>query len=426
MWLVQTKSYADNTGLRIGLVTRPWGFTDSPDCEAISCGESTKSPDAVAIGRHGNYLFWGFAASPEMMTEEAKTVFANAIVYAASKRGERIIARKYEDRTATKAFIKDMTHSLTREAYEDRIAFDKKFNDEQLKKYNDAKAKKDRGEKLTASEERSVSMKPRASKPTTWKEYIDSNARMKELQQFGTDNEKMIKFLNDNADYLYGGKKFYEFEIDEDAKSLKTSIVDKELLNKAIELWESGKDVAKAKRILDRYSLCTFETAEEWRNWYNTNKDKLFFTQSGGWIYMVDTDDEFEPGNNYRAKAAYVATRDMVFPKLSARFPVYFDSKLVRFDGGQQGIVTRVKILEGHHIYSIVADGDAYTETQFEYILPEGVTLAEKYLPADEPYTGNGTTRYTGDVIFIQMLDGVAPEGTVTVKYTYQSCDAHG
>ncbi len=426
MWQVQKESYLSQKGLKVGLVARPWGFSDSPDTEYISAGESTKSPDAVALGRHGNFFFWGFAASPSLMTDEARLVFANALVYTASKRGEKVLSRKYEDRVATKSYIKEMKHHLTREAYESRVALEKSHHQQMAETHKKLKEKSDKREELSNNERMTLARNMGAYKQTTWEAYIEKNARMKELKQFGTDVNKMIAFIDENADYLYGGKKFYEFEVDNDAKSLKTSIVDKELLNKAIALWESGKDVAKAKRILDRYTLCAFETAGEWRTWYDTYKDNLFFTQSGGWIYMVDSDDIFAQGNDYRAKAAYVATRDMKFPKLTNSSPVAMQSKLVFFDGGQQGIVTRVKILDSYHIYSFVAEGDAYSVTEFDYTLPAGVTLAEKIMPTDEFYLESGTTRYTKDVIFVQMLDGRAKEGEVTVKCTYQACDANG
>ena len=46
----------------------------------------------MAIGRHGNFLHWGFAALSDDMTDEARDVFANAVVYIAGFAG-RIITR---------------------------------------------------------------------------------------------------------------------------------------------------------------------------------------------------------------------------------------------------------------------------------------------------------------------------------------------
>lgn len=75
------------------MVSRPGGFEDSPEAEIISGGVSAKTWDAVAIGRHGNFLHWGFAALSDDMTDEARDVFANAVVYIAGFAGQTPVAR---------------------------------------------------------------------------------------------------------------------------------------------------------------------------------------------------------------------------------------------------------------------------------------------------------------------------------------------
>ena len=88
MWKVQTEDYKDGQGYFIGEVLNGDGFNDSPDCEFISGGESDKDIDAMAIGRNGNMLHWGFSASPKFMTQEAKKVFINAIYYIKNFKGQ--------------------------------------------------------------------------------------------------------------------------------------------------------------------------------------------------------------------------------------------------------------------------------------------------------------------------------------------------
>ncbi len=425
MWKVQTDSYFTNPLLRIGMVSRPGGFKGLPDTEYISAGESTKSPDAIALGRHGNFFLWGFTASPRHMTDEAKVVFANAVAYTAGLKGKQIISRKYNVQLVSKNYIKDILHYLTRERHESSETFHREFYAKQADEYKKAKERQAKGEKLTKLELEKISRKPIVYKPTSWENYVKKYA-VGALRQFGADADKMRAFLIENQDYLYASSDFVGFELDKDALSLKTSVMNHQLLDKAIALWESGKDIAMAKRILNRYTLCTFENVEQWREWYDTNKSMLYFTESGGWIYLVNSNDPTVEGNSYRAKATYIATRDMKFPKLTSSNPVAFSSKLVRYDGGQQAIVTRVKILDGFHIYSIVSEQDAYTETKFEYSLPDGVTLGASILPSDEPYTLAGTTRYTNDVTFVQFINGDVSSKDITVKYTYQCCDAGG
>ena len=88
MWRVQTKKAdSDTAKYPSGFVSKE-GFGDSPDAEVISGGKSIKSIDVVAIGRHGNFLQWGFRASPRFMTDAAKVAFVNSVHYIANFDGE--------------------------------------------------------------------------------------------------------------------------------------------------------------------------------------------------------------------------------------------------------------------------------------------------------------------------------------------------
>ncbi len=77
MWHVQ------NTGKRFGgVVARSYGFTDSPDAEIIALGVNVgKEYGAVGVGRQGNFLQWGYSASPSKMTDAGRKLFLNCIHY---------------------------------------------------------------------------------------------------------------------------------------------------------------------------------------------------------------------------------------------------------------------------------------------------------------------------------------------------------
>ena len=169
MWQVQTVSRHNNEDMRPGLITRPGGFEDSPDAEFISGGESAKSLDAVAIGRHGNFLHWGFAASPADMTEEAKSVLANAIVYIAQFKGETPIARGYRD-MITRDAVGSFIFAATGKAYQESLKFQERVNKEMEELKIKAQEKKDRGEKLEKYEEYQLNWQ--SPKPATYKEYL--------------------------------------------------------------------------------------------------------------------------------------------------------------------------------------------------------------------------------------------------------------
>ncbi|MBN2133349.1 MAG: hypothetical protein JW741_27875 [Sedimentisphaerales bacterium] len=77
VWRVQ------NTGKTFGgVVARSYGFTDSPDAEILAVGFNRgKEYGAIGIGRHGNFLQWGYSAAPSQMTEAGRTLFLNCVHY---------------------------------------------------------------------------------------------------------------------------------------------------------------------------------------------------------------------------------------------------------------------------------------------------------------------------------------------------------
>lgn len=301
MWSVQTKGYKSDPDMGIGLVSRPWGYLDSPDAEYISSGVCDKTLDAVAIGRHGNFLHWGFVASPAYMTEQAKPVFANAIVYISKFAGKQIIARKYDDRVPTREYIKELKYLITPESHEMMKEMDIKWNERMTQEREEAKAKKARGEQLNPMESSVLNYK--SSPPTTYKEHFMKygvRGGGEELyEMFGMDVAAYHNYYDQNYDYFYGQAP-YKLSIDQDIKEMGIPNYDKRVLDEAIKLMESGKDVAKGERILKRYTLQNFATAAEWRAWYKKNHKKLFWTESGGWLFLVKSDDP--KANDYSSR----------------------------------------------------------------------------------------------------------------------------
>lgn len=79
VWTVQRGEFPNDWD--VGLVSDPYGFEDSPDCEWISSGINSKGPTAMALGRQANLFLWGFAGDPTHLTESGKAVFVNTLVY---------------------------------------------------------------------------------------------------------------------------------------------------------------------------------------------------------------------------------------------------------------------------------------------------------------------------------------------------------
>jgi hypothetical protein len=424
MWRVQTKGYQTDKGFRIGMVARPWGFEDSPDAEYISSGVSAKTLDAVAIGRHGNFLGWGFAASPAYLTPEAQTVFANAVAYIAKFNGQGLLARKYHDRLATKEWVREVKYTLTPESFAARQKMNERFTAQMLETRRTAEEKQARGEKLDPREQ--ASLRFSAPKPEVYADFVKSRRGVPGLfERFGTDVAAYHRFYDENLPYLYSVAPFYLFELDEDVKSLGVANTDKELLHRAIALWESGADEAKARRVLTRYTLLDYQTAAEWRAWFGRNRERLFFTQAGGFVFLVNDRVTGDASNDYGRRAREKARAAVAVPPTDDANPVTAAAAVLERPDGRREVVVKLAVHTGYHLYAYVAPSDAFIPTTVEFELPEGYRkLGATELPPSTPYNASGTTGlYTGTLVFAQGVAGRGP-GEVRVKLTYQCCDA--
>lgn len=421
MWNVQTKGYMTDSNMPIGMVARPWGYEDSPDAEYISSGVCQKTLDAVAIGRHGNFLHWGFAASPDYLTEEAKPVLANAIVYISQFAGQTPIARKYSDRIATREYLKELRYLLTREYYEERLESDAKWVEKMLAEKNEVLEKQARGEKLTSRETQKLSYTP-MTETRTFEQHLERYGK-DFYKMFGTDIKAYGRYFDENYDYFYGGEGSYVLRVDEDVKSLGIPNYDKRLLDKAIRMIEDNRDQEKAKRILTRYTLVDFPTVAQWRDWYETNKDRLFWTEAGGWLFLIDSR---EPGiNDYHAREAQKIITRLQSGQTDDDNPVSFAAEVVPLQRGGGMIYIKMKIHPGYHVYDNIAPGDAFVPTVIKVELPEGYANGgEVVRPSGKYYNERGTTVYEDEIVFSFKFSGTG-DGELRCIVSYQCCDTH-
>ena len=61
------------------------------------------------------------------------------------------------------------------------------------------------------------------------------------------------------------------------------------MLEKCVAMLQQNDRADLALRILKRYTAKDFQTAAEWDEWLSKNKDKLFFTETGGYRFMINT-----------------------------------------------------------------------------------------------------------------------------------------
>lgn len=289
-WRVQGLGYR-NSDYAIGMVSRGNGFLDSPDTEYISGGHNSKDINAVALGRHGNFFLWGFSASPDHMTEEALDVFSNTIVYMKQFKGKGLIARKMDEGIDIRnTYVAYRDRDVTLQKFEE---YKKKWlaaNEKDMARMKELEAKKAGGEKLNKFQEAFLDKGVAVPTLETW---LPQKYRMgeKHFKKFGTDIEAYKQYLDDNVEYLiYNSSGNPSIEVDEDVKVLGVSNRKIEVLEKSIQLLrKKGRKAAMGKRILERYTEERFTSAEEWENWLNTNRDRLFFTESGGYKWLVNT-----------------------------------------------------------------------------------------------------------------------------------------
>lgn len=428
MWKVNIKGYKSTPEFNVGMVSRPWGYLDSPNCEFISSGVCAKTLDAVAIGRHANFLTWGFIGSPMYMTPEAKIVFANAVAYIAKFRGAPLV-RKFNDRIATREYIKEVKYCCTRKYWEERAISDKQFYADYLKKANEARAKKAKGEKLTKEDESYISF-TEADIPADKSYAATLQEDHPELfEKFGEDEAKYLAYYDENAPYFYGGEGSYNLVIDSDAKAWGIANNDKKLIDKAITCLEKNEETDRAKRILKRYTLCEFSTPAEWRKWYNTYKDKMFFTESGGWYFMVN--DKKAPGNDYtvaerrKALEKKELTDEKSIIEVSHQNPLVVNARVQKLDRNGIDVVFDMKLMKGYHVYKTVAESDPYIPMKITFTLPDGAVLGESYYPMPKPFIKEGTTIYENNAVIRQNVRLASLPATIKCTFECQCCDAN-
>jgi hypothetical protein len=240
VWKVATKKFPE---IDPGLVSDPYGFEDSPDAEVISSGLNGKAPNSVALARHGNFFLWGFAAQPSDMTPEARKCFVNSVCYIKKFDGQKPLVRK---------------NCFGREWMLVYAGYLKTITDEK---------------------------------------YIERNFPEEVRKPFGTDAEKYLAYYRENREYLHpmwgvGTPGSPDpprnlLAVDEDVKRLYLSNRKVGLLKRCVSLLEKGEEVKLARRVLKRYTNEQFADAKEWRDWLDKNRDRLFFSDVGGYKFFV-------------------------------------------------------------------------------------------------------------------------------------------
>ena len=268
MWRVQTEGYTEGNDQLIGLVSRDAGFLDSPDTEWISSGVNSKNPEAVAIGRHGNFFLWGFAASPTFLTEEAKLVFVNAVHYIKRFDHQAPIARKRQG-TSLRSSVMFAIDSISDEGYGRRLQAHNRFVAADSKRNDKVRARIAAGEKVSKFERQMLDRA--APKPPGRFQYVRRYFTDEQWQKVADDRDAIRADLLAKLPFLRP-QGWYEMVVDEDLVKLGVGNNDIAMLDKAIKTWAAGDNEQVMRELLMRYTDQSFATVGEWRNWLASNR----------------------------------------------------------------------------------------------------------------------------------------------------------
>lgn len=453
---VDGKKFQSRKGHRIGVVARPWGFLDSPETEIISAGVCSKSIDAIAIGRHANIFHWGFAAMPSEMTPEGQALFANSVAYMAQRGPERMIARKLNEGISTRAHAIAEQYTTSKAAYEEYSKSIEEFVQSYIDQKAALQAKRAKGQKLTPNEEQIANIdidEVRRTNSMTFAQYMKRHGGP--LFTYFGYNESLYKtYYKENYDYFYVADPFsYDMVVDEDARDLGIANNDIRLIDEAIKMMEQNEEAFKnepknayrqspaaaaysaGKRILDRYTLVRFDSPKEYRTWFNTYKDKMFFTESGGWLWLINTQDKSVPGNDYKVRPEFREYLDRTWKPEAAAAPAAKAAPAkksattkdnpvaitARYDAAKHEIVIGQDIHEGFHTYAELGPDDPFILVEVNITLNGGEKVGNLKTPVKSPFAGGAGKVYEGYGEFRQEVKGT---GEATITFKYQACDA--
>jgi hypothetical protein len=68
-----------------------------------------------------------------------------------------------------------------------------------------------------------------------------------------------------------------------------------ESLQRLIDLFDDAQHADTAKKLLSRYVACAYDTSQQWRQWFDENKNRIYFTDVGGYKFLVVPEGYLDP-----------------------------------------------------------------------------------------------------------------------------------
>ena len=239
VWLVQ------KTGKTFGgVVSRSWGYGDSPDAEVIVVGFNRgKEYGAVGIGRHASFLQWGYSAPPSQMTDDGRRLFINCVHYIRHFDGKRpLIRRQASDR------VQPIRMAMLMGQVRDDSFLEPVFPQGVYERYKGNK------EGLIAVYQQDYELIYRAD---TGRYLIDE-----ELRALGIPSNRQPATLE-----------------------------------KLVVLLKRGDPAQQeaARGLLRRYTTEAFTNAADWRRWLEESRGRIYFSDVGGFKFRVVPEGYLDP-----------------------------------------------------------------------------------------------------------------------------------
>jgi hypothetical protein len=246
----EMKAWKVQQSERGNVVSRSYGFEDSPDAEVIALGFNRgKEYGAVGIGRHANILQWGYFDPPSRMTEAGRRLFLNCICYIHRFDGCKPLVRKN-----SRHRLNAVRLALLIDQIKDKSFFSRSFTPELMQKYQ-------------------------------------GNAKA------------LADYYRENLEWVYHNK---TYQIDSNLKKLGLqSNRTVETLGKLIDLLDDPAKSETASRLLERYTnqYRISKSVEQWRAWFTENKERIFFSDVGGYKFFV-TPEGYPTGQKNQTRIA--------------------------------------------------------------------------------------------------------------------------
>jgi len=101
------------------------------------------------------------------------------------------------------------------------------------------------------------------------------------------DPDRLAAYLRENGPYFHPVG-WYQIGIDRELKELGIPNDAPDFLDRIVDLIEQPEQERTARSILERYTTGAFPSADAWRQWVGANRDRVFFSETAGYKWIVD------------------------------------------------------------------------------------------------------------------------------------------